>query len=148
MALGLPDVALVVCLCGRNDAVRQRLLDRFGRDGRVRIEGFTEQMPDWLAAADVLIHSTAGLTMLEALMRGCPAISFGWGRGHIRVNNEAFRTFDLIEVAGSNAELAGVLASALAAPRASPAVGFAELPSAASFVIAEATRAKSVALGG
>ena len=29
-------------------------------------------MPDWLAAADALVHSTGGLTVLEALMRGCP----------------------------------------------------------------------------
>ena len=46
-------------------------------------EPFTDQMPDWLAAADALVHSTGGLTVLEALMRGCPAISYGWGRGHV-----------------------------------------------------------------
>ncbi len=38
-------------------------------DARVRVEGFTDQMPDWLAAADALVHSTGGLTVLEALMR-------------------------------------------------------------------------------
>jgi len=36
-----------------------------------------------------------GLTVLEALMRGCPAVSYGWGRGHVRVNNAAFRRFGL-----------------------------------------------------
>ena len=56
---------------------------RYAAEPRVRVEGFTERMSDWLAAADALVHSTGGLTMLEAQMRGCPAISFGWGRGHV-----------------------------------------------------------------
>ena len=63
------------------------------------LEGFTERMPDWFAAADVLVHSTAGLTVLEAIMRGCGVVSYGWGRGHVRVNNEAFVRFGLAEVA-------------------------------------------------
>ena len=56
-------------------------------------------MGDWLAAADALIHSTVGLTVLEAIIRGCPVISYGWGRGHIRANNHAYRRFGLAEVA-------------------------------------------------
>ena len=103
VALRLEQVDLVVCLCGRNDGYVRRLERRFGGDPRIRIEGFTEQMPDWLAAADALVHSTAGLTILEALIRGCPAISFGWGRGHIRVNNAAFRRLGLVDVADTRA---------------------------------------------
>ena len=57
-------------------------------------------MSEWLAAADALVHSTGGLTVLEAYMRGCPTISYGWGRGHIRVNNAAFRRFGIAEVVG------------------------------------------------
>jgi processive 1,2-diacylglycerol beta-glucosyltransferase len=137
VALGLSRVALVVCLCGRNDGLAERMRRRFGTEPRVRIEGFTEQMPDWLAAADALVHSTAGLTILEALIRGCPAISFGWGRGHIRVNNRAFRRFGLAVVAQTRGELASALAGAL--ERRPPAdVGYAERASAASVVLAEA----------
>jgi processive 1,2-diacylglycerol beta-glucosyltransferase len=135
VAVGLAPVDLVVCLCGRNEELRRRLEQRFGGERRVRIEGFTEQMPDWLAAADALVHSTAGLTMLEALIRGCPAISFGWGRGHIRLNNAAFRRHGLLEVADSRAELGSALLRALEAQR-SPDLRFAHLPSAASFVLA------------
>ena len=97
-ALGL-DVALVVALCGRNEELRARLEADFVSNARVRVVGFTEHMNEWLAAADVLVHSTGGLTVLEANMRGCPTISFGWGRGHVRVNNEAFRRFGLAQVA-------------------------------------------------
>ena len=80
----MKGVDQVVCLCGRNEELRDQLARDFDGDGRVRVEGFTDDMPDWLAAADALVHSTGGLTVLEALMRGCPAISYGWGRGHVR----------------------------------------------------------------
>lgn len=136
VALALPEVALVVCLCGRNDVVRELLARTFAGQ-RVRVEGFTEQMPDWLAASDALVHATAGLTVLEALIRGCPAISFGWGRGHIRMNNEAFRRFGLAEVAETRGELASALTCALGTRRA-PDPGYAARVSAASLVLAEA----------
>jgi UDP-N-acetylglucosamine:LPS N-acetylglucosamine transferase len=103
----------------------------------VRVEGFTDQMPDWLAAGDVLVHSTGGLTVLEALMRGCPAISYGWGRGHIRRHNEAFRRFGLADVAATRADLGPALRAALARGR-QPTDAFRVLPSAASFVLAAA----------
>ena len=136
-ALGLPTVGLVVCLCGRNEELRSSLERCFGGWSRVRIEGFTDSMPDWLAAADALVHSTGGLTMLEALIRGCPAISFGWGRGHIRIHNEAFRRFGLVEVAETGTELESALVRALEVRR-SPDLGYARRVSAASLVLAEA----------
>ena len=134
-ALALDGVSSVVCLCGRNDALRAQLTEQFGHDARVRVEGFTEQIADWLAAGDALVHSTGGLTVLEAHMRGCPTISYGWGRGHIRVNNAAFRRFGIAVVADSPVELRQSLARVLAAGR-NAGVSFAALPSAASVVLA------------
>jgi len=142
--LGLPDIALAVCLCGRNDDLRLRLMRRYAAERRIRVEGFTEQMSDWLAAADALVHSTGGLTMLEAQMRSCPAISFGWGRGHVRLHNEAFRRFGLVQVADSEAELTAALRSALDDPRTVP-FDFASLPSAASVVLEHAAVAPGAA---
>jgi processive 1,2-diacylglycerol beta-glucosyltransferase len=103
----------------------------------VRVEGFTEAMPEWLAAADALVHSTGGLTVLEALMRGCPPISYGWGRGHVRTNNAAFRRFGLADVAETPAELRAAIVRALARGRLAPNE-FLDVPSAASFVLAAA----------
>ena len=88
-----------MCLCGRNAELREQLEHDFAGDARVRVEPFTDEMPDWLAAADALVHSTGGLTVLEAMMRGCPAISYGWGRGHVRAHNRAFVRFGLAQVA-------------------------------------------------
>jgi len=132
--------AAVVCLCGRNERLRARLARRYGDDPRVRIEGFTDEMPEWLAATDVLVHSTGGLTMLEAQMRGCPAISYGWGRGHVRDHNAAYRRFGLAQVALTPDELRSCLERALAGGTVVP-FDFRALPSAASVVLSLAERA-------
>jgi processive 1,2-diacylglycerol beta-glucosyltransferase len=129
------DVAVVACLCGRNDELRARLERRYAGEPRVHVIGFTEQMSEWLAAADALIHSTGGLTVLEAYVRGCPTISYGWGRGHIRAHNEAFRRFGFAEVAATRDELSVALRGALLR-RNLPDFGLGALPSAASLVLA------------
>jgi len=131
--------ATVVCLCGRNDGSRRELASHFSGEPRMVVRGFTDRMPDWFAAADVLIHSTAGLTVLEALMRGCGVVSYGWGLGHVRVNNEAFTRYGLAEVAGSRQELPAALRRALAS-RPEPGDYFARLPTAASAVLGLADR--------
>jgi UDP-N-acetylglucosamine:LPS N-acetylglucosamine transferase len=109
--------AVAVCLCGTNDALRTRLERVHAGDPRVRAQGFTTRMCDWLSAADALVHSTAGLTVLEAELCGTWAISFGWGVGHIRVNNRAYEGLGLASVARSPAELVAALRTALTGPR-------------------------------
>src|SRR3954453_22549247 len=131
------DGVTAVCLCGRNEEVRQVLTRRFAGDERVVVLGFSDRMAELMAAADVLVHSTAGLTVLEALMEGCRVISYGWGHGHVRVNNEAYRRFGLARVATDRAELRRALSEALADPR-SPDRSFESLPEAASFVLGAA----------
>jgi processive 1,2-diacylglycerol beta-glucosyltransferase len=121
--------ATPVCLCGSNAALRARL-DRAG----IRTEGFTSRMCEWLSAADALIHTTAGLTMLEAQLCGTWAISYGWGVGHIRINNAAYRRFGLAAVATSQAQLEQQLRHALAAPRPRPE-NVASWPTAADAVL-------------
>jgi len=121
-------------LCGRNDALLARMRARFAGDARVSAIGFTDRMPDILAAADCLVHSTAGLTVLEAIQRGCPVISYGWGHGHIRTNNRAFAAHGLAAVAATPAALATAVRRALAA-RAAPDLSFAALPRAADVVL-------------
>jgi len=126
--------AHALVLCGRNEALLARIRARLAGDPRVTALGFTDRMPDILAAADCLVHSTAGLTVLEALQRGCPAISYGWGHGHVRVNNRAFAAHRLAAVAATPAALARALRDALQA-RAAPDLSFAALPRAADVVL-------------
>ncbi len=133
--LELDAEAMAVVLCGTNEGLRVALGERFAAEPeRVRTWGFTDRMPELLSAADALVHSTAGLTVLEAIMCGCPAISYGWGRGHIRANNLAFARFGLADVAPDRAALTDALRRALVAPRA-PDPSFAALPTAAAVVL-------------
>jgi UDP-glucose 4-epimerase len=121
----------VVCITGRNEVAREKLEQRYGGNERVRILGFTDRMSDWMAAADAMVHSTAGLTVLEAHIRGCPVVSFGFSAGHLRANNAAFERFGLAEVARTEHELEGVLRH-LSRERRPPDSSFASLPSIAS----------------
>jgi UDP-N-acetylglucosamine:LPS N-acetylglucosamine transferase len=132
--LTVPGVEAVVVLCGRSEFLKKRLGAQFGSDPRVRLLGFTDRMSDLMAASDALVHSTAGLTVLEAWIRGCTPISYGWGVAHIRVNNAAFERFGIAHVATSRADLRETLERALAAPR-HPFTGYGELPSAAAEVL-------------
>jgi UDP-glucose 4-epimerase len=122
---------LVACITGRNEVAREKLEQRFAGNEQVRVLGFTEQMSDWMAAADAMIHSTAGLTVLEAHIRGCPVVSYGFSAGHLRANNAAFERFGLAEVARSEHELESMLRH-ITRERRSPDSTFASLPSIAS----------------
>jgi UDP-N-acetylglucosamine:LPS N-acetylglucosamine transferase len=129
------DTRLVACLCGRNERRRAELQARYGDEPRFRTVGYTDRMCEWLSAADVLVHSTGGLTVLEATICGCPTISYGWGRGHLRANNEAFRRFGLAEVVTARSELRAALARSLASG-SRPRSDISGLPSAAAAVLA------------
>jgi hypothetical protein len=95
---------------------------------------------DVLGAADVLVHGTAGLTVFEALVRGCRVISYGWGVGHIRLNNEAYARFGLADVVSDRAALEDAIRRALASPRR-PDLGYGDRPAAADRILALATGA-------
>jgi UDP-glucose 4-epimerase len=139
--IALDDDTLVVCITGRNEGVRERLEQRFADEEQVTILGFTEQMSDWMAAADAMIHATAGLTVLEAHIRGCPVVSYGFSAGHLRANNAAFERFGLAEVARSGHELESVLRHVTRERRA-PDSSFASLPSIASRALGVRPRVK------
>jgi UDP-N-acetylglucosamine:LPS N-acetylglucosamine transferase len=102
--LALPD-ATVICLTGRNESARARLSERFASAARVRVIGFTDQMSDLLAAADVLVHSTGGVTCLEAMARGCPVVSYGLPVGHAKLNTRLMAKHEFLLLAEDSREL-------------------------------------------
>ena len=126
----------VLALCGRNVNKRAYLEHAFAGDEHVRVLGFVDDMAALLSATDVLVHSTAGLTVLEAYMVGCRPISYGWGVGHIRLNNRAFVRYGIAQVVAQLDELPAAIRTALAQPRVPRYADFAKLPSAAELVLA------------
>ena len=114
-ALSVPD-ALVLCLCGRNEGLRARLEQvtaaRPEDACRVRLVGFTERMPEWLAAVDVLVHSTGGVTCLEASVRRCPVVIYGAPAGHPRRIARVMEGLKEASFARSREELSALLVAA------------------------------------
>ncbi|HEY2397545.1 MAG TPA: glycosyltransferase [Solirubrobacteraceae bacterium] len=101
----VPEVTSIVCLAGRNDQLAQKLQTSFAAEPRVRVYGFTDKMPELLAAADVLVHSTGGVTCLEARAAGTPVVSYGLPVGHARLNTRAMAALQLVRLANDRHEL-------------------------------------------
>jgi processive 1,2-diacylglycerol beta-glucosyltransferase len=99
------EVSSIVCLAGHNEQLATRLRADFGAEPRVHIYGFTDQMPQLLAAADALVHSTGGVTCLEAKATGTPVVSYGLPVGHARLNTRAMAQLDLLRLANDTNEL-------------------------------------------
>jgi len=138
-----PD-AIVLSLCGRNDRLRSRIVKRFGdAGGRLRVMGFTDRMGDVLAASDALVHSSGGLTILEALIRGCPVISYGFSYGHVRATDRALERFRLAQVARQVSDVGPALLRALDR-RPAPDGSFARQPSTASLILVDERRARQL----
>jgi processive 1,2-diacylglycerol beta-glucosyltransferase len=100
-----PEVSAIVCLAGRNEQLRERLDADFAGQERVHVYGFTDEMPRLLAAADVLVHSTGGVTCLEAKAAGTPVVSYGLPVGHARLNTRAMARLNLLRLANDTTEL-------------------------------------------
>ena len=71
----------------------------------MHVYGFTDEMPRLLAAADVLVHSTGGVTCLEAKAAGTPVVSYGLPVGHARLNTRAMADLNLLRLANDTSEL-------------------------------------------
>jgi processive 1,2-diacylglycerol beta-glucosyltransferase len=72
--LSLRDIANVVAICGHNQTAlaRLRALLPSRQNQQARLEGFTNDMPSWMAAADLLVGKPGGLTSSEARAAGLP----------------------------------------------------------------------------
>lgn len=106
---GLQEVSSIVCLAGRNEQMASKLEQAFGADERIHVLRFTDKMPALLAGADALVHSTGGVTCLEALAAGTPVISYGLPVGHARINTKAMADLGLLRLANSASELGSLV---------------------------------------
>ena len=53
----------------------------------------------------MLVHSTGGVTCLEAKAAGTPVVSYGLPVGHARLNTRAMADLDLLRLANDTSEL-------------------------------------------
>jgi processive 1,2-diacylglycerol beta-glucosyltransferase len=101
----IPGVSAIVCLAGRNEQLGKRLKRSFAACEQVHVYGFTQRMPEILSAADVLVHSTGGVTCLEAKATGTPVVSYGLPVGHARLNTRVMADLGLLRLANDTSEL-------------------------------------------
>ncbi len=66
--------ARIVVLTGRNAALRESLETRFGEDVRVHAVAFTERVPLYMDACDVLLTKPGGISSTEAAVKGIPIV--------------------------------------------------------------------------
>lgn len=71
-----------VAVCGQNEGLRQRL----ARLGTGKVFGWTDAMPQLMAASDVLLQNAGGLTCMEAFAVGLPVVTYRPIPGHGRQN--------------------------------------------------------------
>lgn len=102
--------AVPVVACGRNEVLRRRLALRLGS----RALGWREDVPDLMAASDVLVTNAGGLSFTEALVSGLPAISYAPLPGHGEANARVLDAAGLAPWAHTTAQLADALAAAAA----------------------------------
>jgi 1,2-diacylglycerol 3-beta-galactosyltransferase len=73
-------VGQLVVICGRNQKMQSELLAERWPIPTV-INGFVNNMSDWMAASDCIITKAGPGTIAESLVRGLPIILFGFIRG-------------------------------------------------------------------
>ena len=75
VVLDLPERVQALVIAGRNERLRERLLARArGQEQRIQVHGFTDRVDLFLAASDVLVGKSGGLTSSEAMARGVPMV--------------------------------------------------------------------------
>ncbi len=125
----------VIGVAGHNKTLECELQAAFAGDTRVRVLGFTTRMSELLAAADVLVHTTGGVTCLEALARKCPVISYGAHAGHVPTVSRAMHSLGVATHAQTLLELKDGLESALAGGADARPIDYSSAPSPADAVL-------------
>jgi len=115
LAMEEPLQALVVT--GREEALEARLRElSAGRESRIKIFGYVDNVRQFMAAADFLVTKAGGLTLGEALAAELPVICFGSLPGQ-EARNERFAAMAGVAlVASSGAQLQRVIGAALRDP--------------------------------
>jgi UDP-N-acetylglucosamine:LPS N-acetylglucosamine transferase len=94
-------VGELVVLCGRNDRLRKQLSAEPG----VVALGWRDDVPELMAAADVLVHNAGGLSLTEALTAGLPAVTYRPIPGHGIANSQVLVDAGLAPWPKDDAEL-------------------------------------------
>lgn len=99
-----PQVRAIVT-CGRNRGLRRQLAAPGWPSGRLRVTGWTDDMPTLMAAADIVISNGGGGTALEAMASARPVLITDPVPGHGRDNARLMAAAGLALLAPTPASL-------------------------------------------
>jgi processive 1,2-diacylglycerol beta-glucosyltransferase len=112
--LELDDVHLTITV-GRDPDLRTKLVERTRKHAdRVRILGWTNQMPELMMSHHLVISKAGGATMQEAIAARCPMIVNQVIPGQEEGNAELIWRFGLGAIAEKNREVAELVENAFA----------------------------------
>jgi processive 1,2-diacylglycerol beta-glucosyltransferase len=107
-AVAVVDGAHPIVVTGRNEALRRRLeADR--ELLRATVIGFSDAIPELMAASDVLIQNAGGLTCLEGFAARLPVVMFEPLPGHGEDNSREMANAGLVTVAAGREGLCSLL---------------------------------------
>ncbi|MGL4648290.1 MAG: MGDG synthase family glycosyltransferase, partial [Caldilineaceae bacterium] len=90
LAAGEAPAGQVVVICGRNEALKERLEARQWQVPH-HVLGFVDRMPDWMFACDAIVTKAGPGTMAEAFICGLPLILSGYIPGQEKGNIDFVR---------------------------------------------------------
>lgn len=99
-----------VVVCGRDGELQRRVRARVDAAGcRAVVLGWTDRMPELVAACDALVENAGGLTGFEAMRAGLPVVSYHPIAGHGRDNTAAMDAAGVSTLAADRAGLVTAL---------------------------------------
>ena len=69
------ETMLAQILVGHNESLGEKIRERYGADGRIHPVPFTDQVPVYMCAADVMLSKPGGLTSTEAAAANVPFVA-------------------------------------------------------------------------
>jgi processive 1,2-diacylglycerol beta-glucosyltransferase len=106
----LPGFHAIVVTAKNESLARHMRADR-GLSVGVTVLGWTQRMPDLMAASDVLIQNAGGVTCLEAFSVRLPVVMFDPLPGHGEDNARHMSQHGTVMLAECESELAGLLSN-------------------------------------
>lgn len=103
----------VTVVAGRNERLR-RWLER--EHPEVRAVGYTQEMPRWLAWADIVVSKPGGVSLCESLAVGTPFLAVAPAYAHERENDAFLRRHGAGLTAARGAEVGPLIAALAARP--------------------------------
>ncbi|MFD1428116.1 processive 1,2-diacylglycerol beta-glucosyltransferase [Kroppenstedtia sanguinis] len=100
------DFMQILVCTGHNRRLKESLeRDPELQHPQIRIEGFTDQMPELMEAADLIVSKPGGMTCSETIAKGKPLLIYGSIPGHEERNARFMEEQGLAEVVANDEEL-------------------------------------------